>query len=53
MRWCFSDDLEVSLAADRESALTALRRLEPEVITLDLGFWKTSSGWRPWPRSLS
>lgn len=37
MRWCFSDDLEVTLAADRESALTALRRLEPEVITVDLG----------------
>jgi len=37
MRWCFSDDLEVALATDRESALTALRRLEPEVITLDLG----------------
>ena len=37
MRWCFSDDLEVAVAADRESALTALRRLEPEVITLDLG----------------
>jgi two-component system NtrC family response regulator len=37
MRWCFSDDIEVALATDRESALTALRRLEPEVITLDLG----------------
>ncbi|MEQ9546512.1 MAG: PEP-CTERM-box response regulator transcription factor [Marinobacter sp.] len=37
MRWCFSDDLEVALAADRESAMTALRRMEPDVITLDLG----------------
>ena len=37
MRWCFSDDLEVAIASDRESALTALRRLEPEVVTLDLG----------------
>ena len=37
MRWCFSEDLEVSVAADRESALTALRRSEPDVITLDLG----------------
>jgi two-component system NtrC family response regulator len=37
VRWCFSDDIEVALATDRESALTALRRLEPEVITLDLG----------------
>lgn len=37
MRWCFSDDLEVAQAADRESALTALRRMEPDVVTLDLG----------------
>lgn len=37
MRWCFSEDLEVSVAADRESALAALRRTEPDVITLDLG----------------
>lgn len=44
MRWCFSDDLEVALAADRESALTALRRLEPEVITLDLGLPPDAGG---------
>ncbi|MEX0604316.1 MAG: PEP-CTERM-box response regulator transcription factor [Marinobacter sp.] len=37
MRWCFSDDLEIALANDRESALAALRRLEPDVVTLDLG----------------
>jgi two-component system, NtrC family, response regulator len=37
MRWCFSEDLEVTVAADRESALAALRRIEPDVITLDLG----------------
>jgi two-component system NtrC family response regulator len=37
MRWCFSDDLEVTVASDRESALAALRRVEPEVVTLDLG----------------
>jgi two-component system, NtrC family, response regulator len=37
MRWCFSEDLEVTVASDRESALAALRREEPEVITLDLG----------------
>ncbi|WP_265936928.1 PEP-CTERM-box response regulator transcription factor [Marinobacter sp. NP-4(2019)] len=37
MRWCFSDDLEVAQAADRESAMTALRRMEPDVVTLDLG----------------
>ncbi|WP_404362274.1 PEP-CTERM-box response regulator transcription factor [Marinobacter sp.] len=37
MRWCFSDQLEVTVAGDRETALAALRRLEPEVVTLDLG----------------
>jgi two-component system NtrC family response regulator len=37
MRWCFSADLDVSVATDREAALTCLRREEPEVITLDLG----------------
>ncbi|WP_100640511.1 PEP-CTERM-box response regulator transcription factor [Marinobacter salexigens] len=37
MRWCFSDDLEVTVASDREAALAALRREEPDVVTLDLG----------------
>ena len=37
MRWCFSEDINVSVACDRESAITALRRLEPGVVTLDLG----------------
>ncbi|MDX1817440.1 PEP-CTERM-box response regulator transcription factor [Marinobacter koreensis] len=37
MRWCFSDELEVTVASDRESALAALRRTEPDVVTLDLG----------------
>lgn len=37
MRWCFSDDLEIAVASDRESALAVLRRLEPDVVTLDLG----------------
>ncbi|PSF06992.1 PEP-CTERM-box response regulator transcription factor [Marinobacter halophilus] len=37
MRWCFTDAIEVSVASDRESALTALRRMEPQVVTLDLG----------------
>lgn len=37
MRWCFSEDLEVTVASDREAALTALRREEPDVVTLDLG----------------
>jgi len=37
MRWCFSEDLEVAVAGTRETALAALRRLEPDVVTLDLG----------------
>lgn len=37
MRWCFSEDLEVTVASDREAALATLRREEPEVVTLDLG----------------
>lgn len=37
MRWCFSDDLDVTVADNRDSALAALRRLEPDVVTLDLG----------------
>ncbi|MGO1501016.1 MAG: PEP-CTERM-box response regulator transcription factor [Marinobacter sp.] len=37
MRWCFSEDLEVTVASDREAAIAALRREEPEVVTLDLG----------------
>ncbi|MAK48888.1 MULTISPECIES: PEP-CTERM-box response regulator transcription factor [unclassified Marinobacter] len=37
MRWCFSEDLGVTVASDRDSALAAIRREEPEVVTLDLG----------------
>ena len=37
MRWCFSEDLEVTVASDRDAALAALRREEPDVVTLDLG----------------
>ncbi|NMT63776.1 PEP-CTERM-box response regulator transcription factor [Marinobacter orientalis] len=44
MRWCFSEDLEVTVAADRESALAALRRNEPDVITLDLGLPPDAGG---------
>lgn len=44
MRWCFSDHLEVAMATDRESALTALRRTEPDVITLDLGLPPDAGG---------
>ncbi|PVY78301.1 two-component system NtrC family response regulator [Tamilnaduibacter salinus] len=37
MRWCFGDDISVSVASDRESAIAMLRRHEPRVVTLDLG----------------
>ncbi len=37
MRWCFSEELDITVASDRESALAALRRSEPDVVTLDLG----------------
>jgi len=36
MKWAF-DAYEVAVATDRESALAQLRRLEPAVVTLDLG----------------
>lgn len=36
MRWCF-EDMEVFIASDRETALSQLRRIEPQVVTLDLG----------------
>ncbi|WDD99458.1 PEP-CTERM-box response regulator transcription factor [Thalassomonas actiniarum] len=36
LKWSFSD-YDVILASDRESAIAAVRRYEPKVITLDLG----------------
>lgn len=36
MKWCF-EDIEVHVADDRESALSIFRRIEPSVVTLDLG----------------
>ncbi len=36
LRWAF-EDFEVAVAEDRESAMAQLRRLEPAVVTLDLG----------------
>ena len=36
LKWSFSD-YDVVLASDRESAIAAVRRHEPKVITLDLG----------------
>ncbi|WP_206422873.1 hypothetical protein [Photobacterium sanguinicancri] len=37
LKWCFTD-YEVVTAGDRKSAITALRRHEPKVITLDLAY---------------
>ena len=36
LRWSF-EEYDVAVAADRETALAQLRRLEPAVVTLDLG----------------
>jgi two-component system NtrC family response regulator len=36
MKWAFSE-YDVATAADRESALVHLRRIEPAVVTMDLG----------------
>ncbi|MDH5217707.1 MAG: PEP-CTERM-box response regulator transcription factor [Gammaproteobacteria bacterium] len=36
LRWCF-DDYETVVASDREEAISALRRHEPHVVTLDMG----------------
>jgi two-component system NtrC family response regulator len=36
MKWAF-DGYEVAVASDREEAITQLRRVEPAVVTLDLG----------------
>ncbi|MGB6222665.1 PEP-CTERM-box response regulator transcription factor [Haloferula sp.] len=37
MRWAISGDYEVSLAADRESAINSFRKHSPDVVILDLG----------------
>ncbi len=36
LKWCF-DDFEAIIAEDRKNAISALRRFEPPVVTLDLG----------------
>ena len=36
LKWCF-DNFEVVIAEDRKSAIAAVRRFEPAVVTLDLG----------------
>lgn len=37
MRWCFDEETEVTVAEDRDGAVAALRRCEPQVVILDLG----------------
>ena len=37
MRWCFDDSIAVEVVEDRDAAIAALRRFEPQVVTLDLG----------------
>lgn len=44
MRWCFDAAIQVFVADDRDSALTALRRHEPQVVTLDLGLPPDAGG---------
>jgi len=46
MRWCFDESTEVTVADDRDSALAALRRHEPQVVTLDLGLPRIREGRR-------
>ena len=43
LKWSF-DDLDVVIAGDRESALAALRRHEPPVVTVDLGLPPDADG---------
>jgi len=43
MRWCF-EGMEVFIASDREAALSQLRRIEPQVVTLDLGLPPDAGG---------
>lgn len=44
MRWCFNEELDITVASDRDSALAALRRTEPDVVTLDLGLPRIRAG---------
>jgi two-component system, NtrC family, response regulator len=43
MKWAF-DAYEVAVASDREEAIAQLRRIEPAVVTLDLGLPPDSDG---------
>jgi len=37
LKWCFDDSIVVETADDKKSAIALIRRLEPQVMTLDLG----------------
>ncbi|MBL4866821.1 MAG: PEP-CTERM-box response regulator transcription factor [Pseudomonadales bacterium] len=37
LKWCFDDTIEVVTAENKKTALAHVRRIEPQVITLDLG----------------
>jgi two-component system, NtrC family, response regulator len=43
MKWCF-DDTSIAVADRRELALAELRRLDPQVVTLDLGLPPDAGG---------
>jgi two-component system NtrC family response regulator len=43
MKWCF-DDTTIAVADRRDPALTELRRLDPQVVTLDLGLPPDAGG---------
>ena len=43
MKWCF-DDADIALADRRDPALAELRRLDPQVVTLDLGLPPDAGG---------
>ncbi len=37
MRWCLNDEISITVAADKKSALAELRKHDPQVVLLDLG----------------
>ncbi|MBV1881382.1 MAG: PEP-CTERM-box response regulator transcription factor [Pseudomonadales bacterium] len=37
LRWCFDESITIVTAEDKKSATAHIRRIEPQVITLDLG----------------
>ncbi|MEN8207077.1 MAG: PEP-CTERM-box response regulator transcription factor [Pseudomonadota bacterium] len=43
LRWCF-ENYDVEIAGDREAALDAVRKIQPPVVTLDLGLPPDADG---------